>query len=86
MYDHIVDGIRIRNKCECYEHGEKSTKFFLNLKKKWGVQKGIRKLIVEEKEIVGDKEISNNIKTLYKTFKGNFSQKPMLKNNNSIIL
>ena len=34
MYDHIVDGIRIRNKCECYEHGEKSTKFFLNLKKK----------------------------------------------------
>ena len=77
MYDHIVDGIRIRNKCECYEHGEKSTKFFLNLKKK---------LIVEEKEIVGDKEISNNIKTLYKTFKGNFSQKPMLKNNNSVIL
>ena len=34
IYDHIPDGIRIRSKCEWYEHGEKSTKFFLNLEKK----------------------------------------------------
>ena len=34
MYDHIAEGIRIRSKCEWYEHGEKSTKFFLNLQKK----------------------------------------------------
>ena len=34
IYDHILDGIRIRSKCEWYEHGEKSTKFFLNLEKK----------------------------------------------------
>ena len=33
IYDHIADGIRIRRKCEWYEHGEKSTKFFLNLEK-----------------------------------------------------
>ena len=34
IYDHIVDIIRIRSKCERYEHDEKSTKFFLNLGKK----------------------------------------------------
>ena len=28
IYDHIAEGIRIRNKCDWYEHGEKSTKFF----------------------------------------------------------
>ena len=34
IYDHITDSIRIKSKCEWYEHGEKSTKFFLNLEKK----------------------------------------------------
>ena len=34
IYDHTADGIRIRSKCEWYEHGKKSTKFFLNLEKK----------------------------------------------------
>ena len=33
IYDCIADGIKIRSKCEWYEHGEKSTKFFLNLEK-----------------------------------------------------
>ena len=28
IYDYIADGIRLRSKCEWYEHGEKSTKFF----------------------------------------------------------
>ena len=51
IYDHIADGIRIRGKCEWYEHGEKSTNFFLGLEKKRGIQNRIRKLIVEEKEI-----------------------------------
>ena len=34
IYDHIAEGIRIRSKCELYEHGEKSTKFFLNHEKR----------------------------------------------------
>ena len=38
----IYDGIRIRSKREWYEHGEKSTKFFLNLEKKQVVQNQIR--------------------------------------------
>ena len=57
IYDHITEGIRIRSKCDWYEHGEKSTKFFLNLEKKRGNQNQIRKLIIDEKEIDGDVEI-----------------------------
>ena len=34
IYDHITEGIRIRSKCDWYEHGEQSTKFCLNLEKK----------------------------------------------------
>ena len=57
IYDHIAEGIRIRSKCDWYEHGERSTKFFLNLEKKRGNQNQIRKLIIDEKEIDGDVEI-----------------------------
>ena len=34
IYERIAEGVRIRSKCQLYEEGEKSTKFFLNLKKK----------------------------------------------------
>ena len=33
IYDHIAEGIIIRSKSDWYEHGEKSTIFFLNLEK-----------------------------------------------------
>ena len=46
IYDHIDEGIRLRSKCDWYEQGEKSTKFFLNLEKQRGNQNRIRKLIV----------------------------------------
>ena len=32
-YDHIAEGVRLRSKCDWYEQGEKSTKFFLKKKK-----------------------------------------------------
>ena len=57
------------------EHGEKSTKFFFNLEKKGGVQSGIRKLIVEEKEITDHKEISQNIKAYHETLFNETSNK-----------
>ena len=31
IHDHIAEGIRIRSKCNWYEHTKKSTIFFLNL-------------------------------------------------------
>ena len=33
IYDDIAEGIKVRSKCQRYEEGEKSTKFFLNLEK-----------------------------------------------------
>ena len=75
IYDHIADGIGIRSNCEWYEHGEKSTKLFLSLEKKRGIQSRIQQLIVEEKEITDRKEISINIKVFYeRLFKRNFSK------------
>ena len=67
IYDHIAEGIRIRSKCDWYEHGEKSTKFFLNLEKKRGNQNQIRKLIIDEKEIDGDVEIFKKFGSFYET-------------------
>ena len=57
IYDHITERIKIRSRCEWYERGEKSTKFFLNLEEKRGNQNQIRKLIFDKKEIDGDKEM-----------------------------
>ena len=34
IYERIAEGVKIRSKCHWYEEGEKSTKVFLNLKKK----------------------------------------------------
>ena len=48
IYDHITEGIRIRSKCDWYEHREKSTKFILNLEKQQGAQNTIKKLIVND--------------------------------------
>ena len=75
IYNYIADGLKIRSKCEWYEHGEKTTKFFFNLEKMRGVQNRVQKLVVEEKEITDPKEISKNIKAFYETlFKQNFSK------------
>ena len=38
IYDHIAEGTRIRSICDWYEHGGKSTTFFLNLEKQRGSQ------------------------------------------------
>ena len=75
IYDHIAEGVRLRSKCDWYEQGEKSTKFFLNLEKQRGNQSRIRKLIVNEKERNNETEISNHIKLFYETLFQNPSQK-----------
>ena len=67
IYDHIAEVIRIRSKCDWYEHGEKSTKFVLNLEKKSGNQNHIRKLIIDEKQIDGNIEILKKIENFYET-------------------
>ena len=37
IYDDIVTGVKIRSKCNWYRYGQKSTKYFLNLKKQKAV-------------------------------------------------
>ena len=75
IYEHTVEGVRLRSKWNWYEQGKKSTKFFLNLEKQRGNQNRIRKLILNVKEMNNETEILNQIKLFYQTF----FQKPSLK-------
>ena len=67
IYDHIAEGIRIRSKCDWYEHGEKSTKFFLKLEKQRGSQNTIKKLVIGDKEIADQTHILEHIREFYET-------------------
>ena len=58
---------RTKNRYDWYEHGEKPTKFFLNLQKKRGNQNRICKLTIDEKETEGDVEIFKKIKSFYES-------------------
>ena len=44
FYEKKVEGIIIRSRARWYEHGERSSKYFLNLEKRNHVKKHIRKL------------------------------------------
>ena len=72
---HIAEGVRLISKCDWYEQGEKSAKFFLNLAKQQGNQDRIRKLVVNKKEINNETGISNQIKLFYETLFQKPSQK-----------
>ena len=52
IYGKKAEGTRIRSKCLWYERGEKLSKFFLNLEKRRDIQGQIRKLIVNNQEIM----------------------------------
>ena len=75
IYDHIVEGVRLRSKCDWHEPGEKSTELLLNLEKQLGNQNKIQKLIVNEKEINNETEIWKQIKLFYETLFQKLSQK-----------
>ena len=55
-------------KCEVNvtESDEKSSKFFLNLEKHHAIQSQLRKVIVNEKEIISPENINNEIYNFYK--------------------
>ena len=58
IYKIKANDVKIRSKCNCYEYGEKSSKFFLNLEKNCFAQSQIRKLIIEEKNLTEQHEIN----------------------------
>ena len=50
IYEQKINGIRIRSKCDWYEYGEKSSKFFLNLEKTRSTQSTIRNITKDKKK------------------------------------
>ena len=48
IYKIKTNGIKVRSKCEWYEHGEKSSKFFLNLGKSRAIQGQVRTVIYKK--------------------------------------
>ena len=48
IYDEIGNGIKVRSRCNWYEFGEKSNKFFLNLKKKAWMSKYVTKYYIKK--------------------------------------
>ena len=75
IYQEKTNGIRIRSKCNWYEHGEKSSKFFLNLEKSRAVQNQIRNVLIDNIEINNQKDIN---KKLYLYYKNLFNERPHL--------
>ena len=66
---------KLRSKCEWYQHGEKPTKFFLNLEKQKAINTTVRHLIDDGKDITDLKEINACICKFYKNlFKKNVSK------------
>ena len=76
IYDNIAEETRIRSRCQWYEEGEKSSKFFLNLEKFNGTRSQIRKIVVNDQEIVDPNKILNEIKIFYESLFRKGDSKP----------
>ena len=66
LYEGKINGAMIRSRCDQHEHGEKSSKFFLNLEKNCAVQNQIRTISCSQKEITDEKEINTELFKFYK--------------------
>ena len=51
FYDNIATWVKIQSKCDWYQYGEKSTKYFLNLEKQKAVNGTVKKIIKNGIEI-----------------------------------
>ena len=65
IYKIKVNGIKIRSKCEWYEHREISLKFFLNLEKSRAIQGQGGTVIYNDKETNDETEINNHIYSFF---------------------
>lgn len=64
-YQYITEGIILRSKAEWYEHGEKNSKYFLNLEKQNKNKSCIRKIKSGSTEVSSEREILKQIKDFY---------------------
>ena len=65
FYEKKVEGIIIRSRARWYEHGERSSKYFLNLEKRNHVKKHIRKLHINGFLTTDPLKILNEQKRFY---------------------
>ena len=65
LYKGKANGIRIRSKCDWYEYGEKSTKFFLNLEKFRAHQNKTKNKLENRNKITDQKEVNNELLDFY---------------------
>ena len=65
LYDEKVEGIIIRSRARWHEHGEKNSKYFLNLEKWNNIKKHIRKLFVNGVISTDPFEILNTERRFY---------------------
>ena len=61
IYNYITEGIILRSRAMWYELGEKSRKYFLTLKKRQKSKSSIKKLVISNREIVGQKDVNKII-------------------------
>ena len=65
IYDKKLEGLRIRSKCDWYEKGEKSTKFFSNLEKRHSIQNQVKSLAVNDEVVKEQTYINKNLCSFY---------------------
>ena len=77
IYDYITEGIILRSKVNWYEHGEKSSRYFLNLEKRNKARSFLKKVFISNGTISTDPdEILSAIRTFYSELYKNKSLKP----------
>ena len=79
VYQEKANGIKIRSKCDWYEFGEKSSKFFLNLEKEHALQNQVQTPFCGQKEITDKNQINHQLHHFYKTL---FTEKLQIQNEN----
>ena len=69
IYSKKVNGIQIRSKCDWYESGEKSTKFFLNLEKSCSSQGVVHSISKNKIRVKNQSEINNELYKFYRNIR-----------------
>ena len=68
IYEEKAKGIKIRSKCNCYELGEKSIRFFLNLEKHRVIHSQTYSIIIfNQEEITDQAETNKHIFSFYRS-------------------